>query len=352
MSLPRAVRSSCFLATAPVLFLGIVGAAQKKGPSATAMEQAWSLEGSWTGVVSDDSTGTVYAIGQGGQCVAVDSAGKIQRKIQLPGAVGSTVRLATLRGDGAKALLTFSVWGDELRVYDLSGKHLWSYPGAAGIDDVWAGDLNGDGADEVIVGHNGGTGVHVLDGTGRRLWRSTAIGNVWHVCAGDVLGEGKSQVVTTSAAGKVHIFGSDGTTSKDLDAGCYATMVRIGKPSDKQKAATILVAGSARDDHRKVEILTALSGDGTKRWSLELPAGRTPNVDSAYPAPGKPWLALGTGGGQVHVVDIDKGQLIASVNDQGTNPEVGWVKGNDAGGPLLLVATGSRLNAFRITRPK
>jgi len=257
-------------------------------------------------------------------------------------------------GEGGGVLLTFSVWGEELRAYDLNGKQLWSYPRASGIDDVWGFDLNGDKSDEVIVGYNGGTGLHVLDSKGHLLWKSAAIGNVWHVCAGDVWGEGTPQVVTTSAAGQVHVFGSDGKRRKDVDAGCYASMVRIGKLSEKDKVATILVAGSALGGgaDKETEILTALSGDGTKKWSLELPAGARPHVDSAYLAPGESWLAVGMRGGQVHVVDIEKGEIIASVNDQGKRPEVGWVTSKDAGTPLLVVATGSKLNAFRISKTK
>ena len=61
---------------------------------------------------------------------------------------------------------------------------------------------------------------------------------------------------------------------------------------------------------------------------------------------------MGRRGGQVHVVAIDKGRIIASVNDQGPMPEVGWVRGHDADEPLLLVATGRKLNAFRVTTIK
>jgi hypothetical protein len=353
MSMHRLLWSTCFLATALAPFLGTAGTAQEKDSSISAPEQVWSLEGPWTGVVSDQSTGTIYAIGRGGKCVEVDAAGKSQREFKLPDSSGSILRLATLRGE-AKALLTFTVWANELRAYDISGKHLWNYPRDTGIDDVWASDLNGDGSDEVIVGYNGGTGLHVLDGKGQLLWKSTDIGNVWHVCAGDVLGDGKSQVVTTSAAGKVHVFGIDGKKSKDLDAGCYATMVRIGRPSGKEKAATILVAGSALDfgADQKVVILTALSGDGTKRWSLKVPGDTVPQINSAYVAPQRPWLVVGTPGGAVQVVDIEKGRVIASLKDQGMQPEMGWVKGKDAGVPLLLIATGSKLNAFRIPESK
>jgi RNA polymerase sigma factor (sigma-70 family) len=317
------------------------------------LKQAWSLEGTWTGVVSDDGTGAIYTIG-GGKCVELDVAGKQQGEFKIPQESGSLVRLATWRGKERKALLTFSVWSTELSAFDLSGKHLWNYPRFDGIDDIWAHNLNGDGPGEIIVGYNGSTGLHVLDATGKLLWKSTAVSNVWNVCAGDVLGEGKPQVVTTSASGKVHLLDGGGKQVKDLDAGCYATVVRVGKLSDKDKAATILVAGMALDEgaNPKTVILARMNGDGAKKWSLKIAAGPPARVASAQLASGKPWLAVGVQGGQVHVVDIDKGVIIASVKDQGTTPEVGWTSAKDAGAPLLLIATGGKLNAFRVAGSK
>ncbi len=361
MTFHRDLWLGCFLAVALTAFLINASEAQEKDPALKGLEQAWSLEGAWTGVVSDGNKGVIYALDQGGKCVEVDLTGKKRREINIPPKEGGFVRLANLSRDGGKALLTFTTWGGDLRAYDLDGKQLWSYPRVTGIDDVWASDLDGDGSDEVIVGYNGGTGLHVLDSQGQLLWKSTAIGNVWHVCAGNVWGEGAPQVVTTSAAGKVHVFGSDGKKRKDLDAGFYANMVRVGKLSEKDKAATVLVAGSslAGGANPQTAILTALSGDGAKKWSLELPAGTEPHIDSAYVALDKSWLAVGMRGGQVHVVDIEKGAIIASVSDQGMTPEVGWATSKDAGSPLLLVATGrpdairgSKLNAFRVAKPK
>ena len=52
------------------------------------------------------------------------------------------------------------------------------------------------------------------------------------------------------------------------------------------------------------------------------------------------------------MVDIDKGEIIASESDQGMIAEVGWSTNKDAKSPLLLVATGSKLNAFRVAKPK
>lgn len=352
MALHRALWLGYFLAVALAAFLVVDSTAQENGSGPKGLEQAWTLEGAWTGVASDEKKGAIYALGREGKCLELDSAGKTRREFTLLPASGSVLRLASWPGEGDRALLTFSTWGSALSAYDMVGKHLWSYP--SGIDDVWAFDLNGDKSDEVIVGYNGGTGLHVLDSKGQLLWKSAAIGNVWHVCGGDVWGEGTPQVVTTSAAGKVHVFGSDGKQRKDIDAGCYANMVRVGKLSEKDKAAMILVAGSSlvAGANQKTVILAAFSGDGSKKWSLELPAGATPHVDSASFAPGKSWFAVGMRGGQVHVVDVEKGEIIASVNDHGMTPEVGWATSKDAEAPLLLVATGSKLSAFRVTTTK
>ena len=76
------------------------------------------------------------------------AAGKQQREFKVPDSKGSILRTATFPGAVGNALLTFSVWGAELRAYNVNGKHLWSYPRATGIDDVWALDLNADGSDQ------------------------------------------------------------------------------------------------------------------------------------------------------------------------------------------------------------
>jgi outer membrane protein assembly factor BamB len=322
--------------------------------SALAQDEVWSVTGPWTGVASDDRSGAIYALGPRGRCVELDSTGQVQQEIQLAGDNGSLLRLAHLAKDEGPSLLTYGVWSAELRAYDAKGNQLWNYPRAMGIDDVGAFDLDGDRVDEVIVGYNGGTGVHVLNSAGKLLWKSTAIANVWHVSAGHLSSEKTAQVVTTSAAGKVHVFSNDGKTQQDLDAGCYGSMVRVRKISPKDKTATIFVAGPALEegtDSKKL-VLNALAGDGTQKWSLELPAKEALHIDSAALAPGKPWLAVGIRGGQVHVVEIATGQVICSVNDREPFCEVSWWPGNEEEAPLLLVANRRKVSALRITEAK
>ena len=95
-------------------------------------------------------------------------------------------------------------------------------------------------------------------------------------------------------------------------------------------------------------MVIALSSDGTRKWALKLPAGARPAVDSASLAPGEPLLAVGLRGGQVHVIDAENGSIIATASDQGFAPEVGWITRKAPGKPLVVVATGGKLNAFSV----
>lgn len=349
MALNRAVWLACFMAPALAVLFTDASPAAADDPAAAELKPAWSLKGSWSGVVGDEKDDTIYALDANGKCLELDSAGKTRREFKLPQAGGSVLRLASWPGDEGQALLAFGVWALELRVYDLKGTPLWKYD--SGIDDVWATTLNESGA--VIVGYNGGVGVHVLDSKGQLRWKSQAIGNVWHVSAGDVSGAGTPQVVTTSAKGQVHIFSGGGSMRTDIDAGCYGNMVRVGKLSKDDKTATIFIAGTAHvAPEPKTVMLTALTSDGTTIWKLNVPAEAQAHVDSAALAPGKPWLALGMRGGLVHVVDAEKGALLASAKDQGMAPEVGWAAGTPPGSPLVLVATRGKLNAFHVDDSK
>jgi hypothetical protein len=71
-------------------------------------------------------------------------------------------------------------------------------------------------------------------------------------------------------------------------------------------------------------------------------------VDDLATTGSMPWAAVAMRGGLVHVVDIDNGQIIASVTDQGSRTQVAWLP-REGKSPLLLVATGRDLNAFEVT---
>jgi hypothetical protein len=326
-------------------------------PSVSRLTLRWSLDGAWTGVAADERAPTGYALARGGRCVEIDASGKIVREVAFKQESGSLLRLAHVSGTARLVWLAFSVWSTELHAYGPDGTRLWVYP-HAGINDVWTADVNGDHVDDVIVGFNGRDGLHVLDSQGQLLWKTTAIGNVWHVAAGDVWGSaGPQPVVTTSAAGLVHVFRNGGQSRVDLPVlrmppapvvpETYATMVRVGKATKTDRAATIFAVGERpmKGSGPRTEHVAALSLVGDKEWTLELPA-RTLHVDSAALASGQPWLAVGLRDGRVHVIDVAQGRIIGTVDDQGSVPEVSWARGRTT--PLLLVATGTKLNAFSV----
>ena len=224
---------------------------------------------------------------------------------------------------------------------------IWEETGGQGVDDVCAVDLDGDGVDEVIVGYNGMTGLHVFSAEGERLWKRTDLGNVWHVSAGDMDGDRGVDVVSTSAQGKVHITSAaDGKDLRTLDPGLYANMIRTapGRSIPGLKGDLILVVGTAEQGG---VLMVALGGDGKTIWTLDFPAG-TQACDSLAVSPNGAWAAVGLRGGRVCVVDLARGRVVAHVSGQGGMPATGWVDREDRATPLLLVATGRVLNAYRV----
>ena len=319
--------------------------------SSPPLELAWTLDGVKGGVAGDAKTGLIYAVANGGaEVIESDLAGTIRRRIPLPPSPGTrpigTLRLAHFAAQ--PTLLLFGVWSTNVRAFALDGKELWSYPNpvepSTGIDDVNVVDLDGDGADEVIIGFNGSTGVHVLDSRGRLRWQSTSIGNVWFVSGGDVLGTGRAQVVTTSAAGAVHVFSDTGAERNDIRPTFYAHMVRAGRIPETARTATIVAGGTVGE----VTTLAALSGSGVMQWSLQLPSKHKSAVATAWLAPVKPWLAVSTRDGAVHVVDVLRGVIIGSIGGQEPRVEVGWSGSEPNGSPLLLVAGDRTLTAYRV----
>jgi hypothetical protein len=317
--------------------------ARQTAPAADALTPAWTLEGPWSDVAADEESNAIYALGEGGRVVELDTSGRIHRELLLSDNDGDELRLGRLPGI---AFLTFSLWNTDLRAYDRDGRLLWIYPRETGIDNVRAGDVvPGDQSDEVIVGYNGRTGMHVLNGSGRLLWETANIAGVWQMAVGDVLGDGTSQVVATAAGGLLHIFGGDGTRRLVLDPGFYAQMVRVSKRGPAEAPSTMWVAGNSRDPvaSRSMSI-AALSGNGTKSWRLDLPDD---SIYSASAASGGRWLAFTTRSGRMSVVDAVTGASMGQAHVQGP-ATVAWAATDD--GSLLVVATGTSLIGFRVPR--
>jgi thiol-disulfide isomerase/thioredoxin len=300
------------------------------------LEEVWSKPGRYSSVAVTADGKSIVAL-RVKAADFFDVLGEKTGTVKLP-AAGPSLRCARLSGSDPGELLSFGVWGTPLTAHGPDGALLWKQ--AAGIDDVWAADLDRDGKDEVIVGYNGRDGLHVFNGNGERRWKTQSIGNVWHVAAGDLDGDGTVKVVTTSAAGKVHVFDAEGQALRILEPGIYANMVRVFRmPGDS--ADGVLVIGGGRNDPQMV----ALNGIGGRLWQIDLPATANNCLSLAF-ASGLKWAAASFGNELAFVIDVESGKIVAVGPKRGSAKNLAWVTKD--GEPLLLIASTSGLSAWRV----
>lgn len=156
-------------------------------------------------------------------------------------------------------------------------------------------------------------------------------------------GDGAVEVVTTSAAGKVHVFDGKGMELDTLEPGIYANMVRAFRLPGESADGVLVVGGGVGQAQ-----MAAISGKGDLLWQPDLP-DKVTHCDSLAFAPGTTWAALGCRGGLVCMIDVSTGEIIGAASHQGMMPQVAWAPTDDQ--PLLLAATRGALKAWRV-KPK
>lgn len=335
--MPRLPAKLTLCVLAIVLFVAASGRADEPA-SLNGLELVWEQPGKWVGV-STTRTGEMFAGFEYKMLTKLNAAGERLSQTAVPDSFVH-LRAANLRGDNESEVIAFGMPGHAVKAYNAKGKLLWSYiQGPGGVNDVCAADLTGDGLDEVIIGFGGSIGIHVLDSEGKLLWSDTSIGNVWHVTAGNTDRDAQSEVLGCSSI--VHIVNAAGKYLRDLHPKIYCQMVRTWHDVDAEDPYDmILVAGTAD----KKEAVCGLDDKGVELWRLDLPT----RVESADTCPRRPWLAIALANGMVQVVDVHTGHAISEATDQGQHSDLAWLQVADEA-PLLLVATGDALRAYRVS---
>jgi hypothetical protein len=329
------------------------------------LEMAWSLPGSWSGVAPSENG--IYATSPDADAVMamffvkatmpgyireIDYDGSIRQEIPLPSFKSMRLAVAHFSGSSKPVFLMYGSFVErnpqpsDVRAFDDQGNLLWAHPSLQAASDI-AVLSSGNNSDKVAIGYATG-GFSILNSDGQLMWTSITKRKVYHVAAGDVRGEGTPQAISTSEFGRVHIFDLAHGDVASLDPGTQASMVRVGKLSDSDRAATIFAIGAKQTE--SAATVTSLSGDGNVNWSVHLPSNITPPyIYSSSLASGRPWLAVALQGGQVYVVDGKQGTIIGSIDGQTLLPEVGWIAGKDGAAPRLVVSTETAVNGYSAT---
>jgi len=303
------------------------------------LKSVWTKPGKYR-ALAGDGRGELVATAER-LAEQIDVTGKVKDAFALALATRQ-LKLFHPRAKEPADLLSFEVWTHQLVVQRAGGDVLWTHKEEDGIDDVTAVDLDGDGLDNIVISYNGSGGLVALAPDGNVLWRFKEISNAWHVAAGNVTGDAAPEIISTSAEGHLYVFNTKGELLKKIDPQCYAMHVGVFTRGGKEGTpGLILTAGTLGDR----EHLVAVDFDGKVVWKLPLETTRDA-VDSLTFSGTRPWAAMTTADGRIHVVDLTDGKFIAKLTGRPPLPAA-WLERGEAS-PLLVVSTGRKLEAFEV----
>lgn len=290
----------------------------------------------------DGNGATKILVGAGNQLHVLDLNGVETGVVTLPAAY-ATIECGQERQKGAR-LLGYSNWGRTVEVVDRTGKELWSYSSAMGVDGAHWGDLDGDGSDEMIVGMNGFGGLAAVSSEGKRLWH-VSLGNVWS--QGVAVGHGgQALVFATEAGGTIRVFDGQGHAVRTLrPAGAYFTKLAAAVVDP---AGTVQVLALGQSLSGKSGLAVACDAQGQVAWSVPVSSARDwAQVHFAcgdLNGDGNAEWALIEPSGDLDLVTA-AGQKLAALPHQGAASDFLIVPRSNGPG-LLVVLAGGSVQAF------
>ncbi len=234
-------------------------------------------------------------------------------------------------------LLGYSNWGHSVSVMDRTGKEIWSYPAANGVDGAHWGDLDGDGTDEMIVGLNGGGGLHALSADGKELWAVMNIGNVWNQAVVPAGKDRPALVFATEAGGTVRVYDAKGKLLRTLRPnGQYCSQMTATVIDQSNTIQAIAIGGGsaiAFDAVGRVAWSTPAIKDNAAWRSATFASGDL-NADGS-----QEWAFVEASGDLV--VATGEGEKLAAIsNPTGMNAFI-IVPGQAGRGRLVLLTSGT-----------
>jgi thiol-disulfide isomerase/thioredoxin len=259
-------------------------------------------------------------------------------------------RTATDRG-GKRYFLASGIAMPRVHLFDENWKRILSLPDVPDatspqVADAQLADLDGDGTPEILVSYFGAGGVRAFSLDGKPLWHNQEMKEASRVTvANDAAG--RRIVLSTTQRGPLLAIDAEGRTLGDFgpDQGLISIAAADLDGDQKPELCGVVLLP---DSTTRVAISLGPKGDVKQTYAL--PAGRLPGgieqiVPGRLTATGAGCWLLPAADGSIHVLGPD-GQLVDRFNygDFLTGLETLVLDGR----PLLVVATGQGLEAWRV----
>jgi hypothetical protein len=310
--------------------------------------------------------------------VELDAAGKqvAEFNLNLPEQVGvSTIRTA-MDATGRRYFAVFANTQQQVFLFDENWEQLWAYPDSkhSGLSDVQFADLAKGGQLKLYVSYWGVVGVQEVTLTGSRSWSNRQLENVTRMAVFQPSLEdelrllcvnGRDYVLPIDAAGKAlpefriegqslyAIFADelDGLIPQELCAlstGSIGVFTAVGL---SDKGSIQWTYDLPRGVHAQpVEIVqTAILPTANAADAVDADGGRNDGeTNSAIDRCQRVWMVAGCDG-SIHFLSAS-GKLVDKFNSgEELTGLASLVVGEQ---PMLVVATGKKVSAFRVTEKK